>query len=41
MGNGPTGILLPTGSEVRKVFRVESIPVAIFPSCQDMNNIAL
>ena len=33
--------LLPTGSEERGVLRVESIPVAILPSRQDVNNIAL
>ena len=33
--------LLPTGSEERGVLGVGSIPVAILPSCQDMNTIAL
>ena len=33
--------LLPTGSEEREVLGVGSIPVAILPSCQDMNPIAL
>ena len=32
--------LLPTGSEERGVLGVESIPVAILPSCQDMTTIA-
>ena len=34
-------ILLPTGSEERGVLGVESIPGAIFPSCQNMKTIAL
>ena len=33
--------LLPTGSEERRVLGVESFPVAILPSCQDMKTIAL
>ena len=33
--------LLPTGSEEREVLGVRSIPVAILPSCRDMNPIAL
>ena len=33
--------LLPTGSEEREVLGVGSIPVAILPSCQDINTIAL
>ena len=33
--------LLPTGSEEREVLGVGSIPVAILPSCHDMNPIAL
>ena len=33
--------LLPTGSEEREVLEVRSIPVAILPSCQYMNSIAL
>ena len=33
--------LLPNGSEERGVLGVESIPVAILPSCQDMKTIAL
>ena len=33
--------LLPTGSEERGVLGVGSIPVAILPSCQDMETIAL
>ena len=31
-----TQYLLPIGSEERGVLKVGSIPVAIFPSCQDM-----
>ena len=34
-------ILILTGSEVKEVLGVGSIPVAIFPSCQDMKTIAL
>ena len=33
--------LLPTGSEEREVLGVGSMPVAILPSNQDMNPIAL
>ena len=33
--------LLPTGSEEKGVFGVGSIPVAILPSCQDVEIIAL
>ena len=33
--------ILPTGREERGVLKVESIPVAIFTSCQDMRTIAL
>ena len=33
--------LLPTGSEVRGVLGVGSIPVAILPSCQNMKTFAL
>ena len=33
--------LLPTGSEEREVLGVGSIPVAILPSCQDMETITL
>ena len=36
-----TNDLKPTRSEQREVFGVESIPVAILPSCQDMKTIAL
>ena len=36
-----TLILLPTGSDEREVLGVESIPVAILPSCQNMETIAL
>ena len=32
--------LLPTGSEERGVLGVGSIPVAIFPACQNMKTIA-
>ena len=35
------GHLLPMGSEEREVLKVESILVAILPSCQYMKNIAL
>ena len=33
--------LLPTGSEERGVLGVGSIPVAILPSCQETESIAL
>ena len=33
--------LLPTGSEEREVLGVGSTPVAILPSCKDMETIAL
>ena len=33
--------LLPTRSEKREVLGVGSIPVAIFPSCQDMKTVEL
>ena len=33
--------ILPTGSKEREVLGVGSIPVAILPSCQDINTIAL
>ena len=33
--------LLPTGSEEREILGAGSIPVAIFPSCQDMRTITL
>ena len=36
-----TYYILPTGSEERGVLWVGSIPVAILPSCQDINTIAL
>ena len=38
--HGFKGLLL-TGSEEREVLGVGSIPVAILPSCQDMEAIAL
>ena len=38
---GTSQVLLPTGSEEREVLGVGSIPVAIFPSCQNMKVIAL
>ena len=38
---GSNIILLPTGSEEREVLGVGSFPVAILPSCQDMEAIAL
>ena len=34
-------VLLPTGSEEREIFWMGSIPVAILPSCQYVENIAL
>ena len=34
-------VLLPNKSEERGVLGVGSIPVAILPSCQDINAIAL
>ena len=33
-------ILLPTGREERGVLGVGNIPIAIFPSCQDVKTIA-
>ena len=33
--------LLPIGSEEREVSGIGSIPVAILPSCQDMQTITL
>ena len=33
--------LLPTGSKEKGVLGVESIPLGILPSCQDMKAIAL
>ena len=33
--------LLPTGSEEREVLGAGSVPVAILPSCHDMNTTAL
>ena len=38
---GNTKALLHTGSEEREVLEVGSIPVAILPSCQDVQTIAL
>ena len=35
------GILLPTGSKEREVLGIGNIPVAILPSCQDMNTFEL
>ena len=34
-------VLLPTGSEERGVLGIGSIAVAILPSCQDMETVAL
>ena len=34
-------VFLPTGSKNKKVLGVGSIPVAIIPSCQYMENITL
>ena len=39
--NSDMSVLPPTGSDERGVLGVGSIPVAIFPSCQDMKTIAL
>ena len=36
-----SAVLLPTGSEERRVLGVGSIPVAILPPCQDMKTIGL